>query len=68
MEIKSYQDQAELFVKVYLLSDFVILYTSVICGICACMMVYDITQLFCNVYFKSYPSLSKIKQIEWSNQ
>ncbi|GMI67131.1 hypothetical protein like AT4G19645 [Hibiscus trionum] len=65
MEIKSYQDQAELFVKEYLLSDSIIPYTSVICGICACMMVYDLTQLFCNVYFKSYPSLSKIKQIEW---
>ncbi|KAE8665708.1 Transmembrane protein 56 [Hibiscus syriacus] len=68
MEIKSYQDQAELFVKEYLLSDSIIPYTSVICGICACMMVYDLTQLFCNVYFKSYPSLSKIKQIEWSNR
>ncbi|XP_012489436.1 uncharacterized protein LOC105802381 [Gossypium raimondii] len=68
MEIKSYQNQAELLVKEYLLADSVIPYTSVICGICACKMVYDFTQLFSNVYFKSYPGLSKLQRTEWSNR
>ncbi|PPS13707.1 hypothetical protein GOBAR_AA06910 [Gossypium barbadense] len=68
MEIKSYQNQAELLVKEYLLADSVIPYTSVICGICACKMVYDLTQLFSNVYFKSYPGLSKLQRTEWSNR
>ncbi|XVF14436.1 hypothetical protein REPUB_Repub09cG0059800 [Reevesia pubescens] len=68
MEIKSYHNQAELLVKEYLLADSSIPYTSVICGICACKMAYDLTQLFSNVYFKSYPSLSKVQRTEWCNR
>ncbi|KAH1038323.1 hypothetical protein J1N35_040066 [Gossypium stocksii] len=68
MGIKSYQNPAELLVKEYLLADSFIPYTSIICGICACKMVYDLTQLFSSVYFKSYPSLPKIQRTEWSNR
>ncbi|KAE8678465.1 TRAM protein [Hibiscus syriacus] len=68
MENKSYQNPAELLVKEYLLADSFIPYTSIICGICACKMVYDLTQLFSSVYFKSYPSLSKVQRTEWSNR
>ncbi|MBA0819249.1 hypothetical protein Gohar_019476 [Gossypium harknessii] len=64
MGIKSYQNPAELLVKEYLLADSFIPYTSIICGICACKMVYDLTQLFSSVYFKSYPSLPKIQRTE----
>ncbi|PPR92097.1 hypothetical protein GOBAR_AA28573 [Gossypium barbadense] len=68
MGIKSYRNPAELLVKEYLLADSFIPYTSIICGICACKMVYDLTQLFSSVYFKSYPSLPKIQRTEWSNR
>ncbi|XWS44419.1 hypothetical protein CRYUN_Cryun15aG0043600 [Craigia yunnanensis] len=68
MEIKSYRDQAELLLKEYLLADSFIPHTSVICGICACKMIYDLTQLFSIVYFKSYPSLSEVQRTEWSNR
>ncbi|KAE8655785.1 TRAM protein [Hibiscus syriacus] len=68
MENKSYQNPAELLVKEYLLADSFISYTSIICGICGCKMVYDLTKLFSRVYFKSYPSLSKVQRTEWSNR
>ncbi|XP_039031870.1 TLC domain-containing protein 4-like [Hibiscus syriacus] len=68
MEIQSYQNQAELLLKEYLLANSLIPYTSVICGICACKMVYDLTQLFSSVYFKSYLMLSKAQRNEWNNR
>ncbi|KAJ9147133.1 hypothetical protein P3X46_029328 [Hevea brasiliensis] len=68
MAIKSYQDQAELLLKEYLLAGSSILYTSVIVGICACKMVYDLTQLSSLVYFKSYSNLTKMQRIEWNNR
>ncbi|OMP03557.1 hypothetical protein CCACVL1_02363 [Corchorus capsularis] len=68
MEIKSYQNQAELLLKEYILADSFIPYTSVICGICACKMFYDLTQLLSSFYFKSYPSLTKVQRTEWSNR
>ncbi|TYH52176.1 hypothetical protein ES332_D09G009500v1 [Gossypium tomentosum] len=68
MEIQSYQNQAELLLKEYLLADSFIPYTSVICGIFACKMVYDLTQLFSSVYFKSYLILSKVQRNEWNNR
>ena len=67
MEIKSYQNQAKLPLKEYLLADSFIPYTSVICGICACKMIYDLTQ-FNKVYFKCYPRLSKVQCTEWSSR
>ncbi|KAG4181857.1 hypothetical protein ERO13_A09G008300v2 [Gossypium hirsutum] len=68
MEIQSYQNQAELLLKEYLLADSSIPYTSVICGIFSCKMVYDLTQLFSSVYFKSYLILSKVQRNEWNNR
>ncbi|KAK2377655.1 hypothetical protein P8452_49321 [Trifolium repens] len=68
MKFKSYQNQANLFVKEYLLADPLIPYTSIIGGIFACKMVYDLTQLFCTTHFKSYSSLTKIQRIEWNNR
>ncbi|KAE8661362.1 hypothetical protein F3Y22_tig00113726pilonHSYRG00387 [Hibiscus syriacus] len=68
MEKKSYQNLTELLIKEYVLADSFIPYTSIICGICACKMVYDLTQSFSSVYFKSYSSLSKVQRTEWSNR
>ncbi|XP_061342812.1 uncharacterized protein LOC133288982 [Gastrolobium bilobum] len=68
MKFKSYQNQANLFVKEYLLADPLIPYTSIVGGIFACKMVYDLTQLFSTVYFKSYSSLTKIQRTEWNNR
>lgn len=68
MTMKSYQIQAELLIKEYLLADFIIPYTSIIGGIFACKMVYDLSQLISAVNFKCYSSLSKIQHIEWNNR
>ncbi|XP_057441379.1 uncharacterized protein LOC130733266 [Lotus japonicus] len=68
MKFKSYQNQANLFVKEYLLADPLIPYTSIVGGIFACKMVYDLTQLFSTIHFKSYSSLTKIQRIEWNNR
>ncbi|KAF3445018.1 hypothetical protein FNV43_RR14711 [Rhamnella rubrinervis] len=68
MAIKAYQDQAEQLLKDYVLADPFIPYISIIGGIFACKMVYDLTQLFSSVYFKSYSSLSKIQRVEWNNR
>lgn len=68
MVIKSYQDQAEQLLKEYALADPVMLYVSIIGGIFACKMVYDLTQLISSVHFKSYSSLSKIQRTEWNNR
>ncbi|KAF9587614.1 hypothetical protein IFM89_004446 [Coptis chinensis] len=68
MAIKSYQDQAELLVRDYLLADPFIPYTSVLGGIFACKMVYELAQLISSLYFKSYISLTKIQRVEWNNR
>ncbi|TKY46738.1 Transmembrane protein 56-B [Spatholobus suberectus] len=68
MTFKSYQNQANLFVKEYLLADSLIPYTSVISGILACKMVYDLTQLIGSNFFKIYSSFSKMQRIEWNNR
>ncbi|KAG4961986.1 hypothetical protein JHK86_038854 [Glycine max] len=68
MKFKSYQNRANLFVKEYLLADPLIPYTSIIGGIFACKMVYDLTQLFSTVHFKSYSSLTRIQRVEWNNR
>ncbi|PON89689.1 TRAM/LAG1/CLN8 domain containing protein [Trema orientale] len=68
MVIKSYQDQAEQLLKEYALADPVMPYVSIIGGIFACKMVYDLTQLISSVHFKSYSSLSKIQRTEWNNR
>ncbi|RHN66807.1 hypothetical protein MtrunA17_Chr3g0095641 [Medicago truncatula] len=68
MSLESYQNQANLFVKDYLLADSFIPYTSVFGGIFACKLVYDLTQLIGTNSFKTYSSLSKIQRIEWNNR
>ncbi|XP_043687316.1 TLC domain-containing protein 4-B-like isoform X2 [Telopea speciosissima] len=68
MAIKSYQNQAELLVRDYLLADPFVPYTSVLGGILACKMVYDIMQLISSFYFRSYAALTKIQKIEWNNR
>ncbi|XP_022994862.1 transmembrane protein 56-like [Cucurbita maxima] len=68
MAIKSYQSQADALVKNYLLADRFIPYTSVLGGMLACKLVYDLTQLVSNFYFKSYLGLTKIQRVEWNNR
>ncbi|KAK6116329.1 hypothetical protein DH2020_049956 [Rehmannia glutinosa] len=68
MLIKSYQSQAELLLKNYVSADYFVVCTSVIIGIFACKTVYDLSQLISAVYFKIYLSLTKSRQIEWSNR
>ncbi|KAK7316679.1 hypothetical protein RJT34_00318 [Clitoria ternatea] len=68
MALKSYQNQANLFVKEYLLADPLVPYTSVIGGIAASKMVYDLTHLIGSNSFKSYSSFSKLQRIEWNNR
>ncbi|KAL5731904.1 hypothetical protein ACHQM5_004588 [Ranunculus cassubicifolius] len=68
MAIKSYQNQAELLVKDYLLADSILPYTSVLGSILACKMVYEFGQLISSLSFKSYPGLTKIQRIEWNNK
>ncbi|XP_050230581.1 uncharacterized protein LOC126679574 [Mercurialis annua] len=68
MATKSYQNQAELLLKEYLLDDSFIPCTSIIFGIFASKMVYDLTKLFSAGYFKSYSNLTKFQRIEWNNR
>ncbi|XP_010272304.1 PREDICTED: transmembrane protein 56-B-like isoform X2 [Nelumbo nucifera] len=68
MAIKSYQVQAQMLVRDYLLADPFLPYTSVLGGIFACKMAYDFTQLISSFYFKKYSNLTRIQQIEWNNR
>lgn len=68
MAIKSYHNQAQVLVKNYLLADPFIPYTSILGGILACKLVYDLTRLMSNLYIKSYPGLTKMEKIEWNNR
>ncbi|KAI3465564.1 hypothetical protein Pfo_022227 [Paulownia fortunei] len=68
MVIKSYRSQAELLLQNYIFADSFVVYSSVIIGIFACKMVYDLSQLISAVCFKSYSNLSKSRQIEWNNR
>lgn len=51
-----------------MLADSYALYTSVIGSICACKMVYDLSQVISAAYLKSYSRLSKPQKIEWNNR
>ncbi|KAL9241689.1 hypothetical protein vseg_015769 [Gypsophila vaccaria] len=42
--------------------------TSVLCGILACKLIYDTSQLLSATCFKHYSSLPKMKQVEWDNR
>ncbi|XP_048328274.1 uncharacterized protein LOC107416620 isoform X3 [Ziziphus jujuba] len=68
MAIKAYQDQAEQLLKEYVLADSFVPYISVVGGILACKMVYDLTQLISSIYFKSYSNLSRMQGVEWNNR
>ncbi|KAM7524666.1 hypothetical protein LguiA_014568 [Lonicera macranthoides] len=68
MAFKSYQNQAQVLVKSYLLADPFIPYTSVLGGIFASKVFYDLTQLISTFYFRSYVGLTKIQRIEWNNR
>ncbi|GLT59128.1 hypothetical protein SLA2020_319650 [Shorea laevis] len=68
MAIKSYQNQAQVLVKNYLLTDPFIPYTSILAGILACKVAYDLTQLISNFYIKTYPGLTKMQKMEWNNR
>ncbi|GMJ06858.1 hypothetical protein HRI_004355000 [Hibiscus trionum] len=68
MAIKSYHNQAQLFVKSYLFADPFIPYTSILGGILACKVAYDLTQLISSFYSKTYPGLTKIQRVEWNNR
>ncbi|KAK6141267.1 hypothetical protein DH2020_024983 [Rehmannia glutinosa] len=68
MVINSYRSQAELLRKEYIFADLFAVFSSVIIGIFACKMVYDLCRLISAVCFKGYTNLSKSKQIEWNNR
>ncbi|KAH0901661.1 hypothetical protein HID58_041164 [Brassica napus] len=68
MDVMSYQNQAEGFVKRYLLADPCLPYTSVLTGIFLCKMVYDLMESFSSIHIKSYSALTKMKRIEWNNR
>ncbi|KAK6150201.1 hypothetical protein DH2020_017726 [Rehmannia glutinosa] len=68
LAFKSYQNQAEVLVRNYVLADPYIPYTSVLGGILTCKLVYDLTQLISTFYFRSYNGLTKIQRIEWNNR
>ncbi|CAK9136208.1 unnamed protein product [Ilex paraguariensis] len=68
MAFKSYQNQAKVLVKDYLLADPFIPYTSILGGLFACKMVYDLIQLISAFSCKSYTSLTKMQRIEWNNR
>ncbi|KAH1066292.1 hypothetical protein J1N35_031279 [Gossypium stocksii] len=68
MAIKSYKNQAQMLVKNYLLADPFAPYTSILGGILACKVVYDLTDLISSFYIKTYPSLTKIQRVDWNNR
>ncbi|KAG5413473.1 hypothetical protein IGI04_001040 [Brassica rapa subsp. trilocularis] len=68
MDVMPYQNQAEGFVKRYLLADPCLPYTSVLAGIFLCKMVYDLMESFSSIHIKSYSALTKMKRIEWNNR
>ncbi|KDP33102.1 hypothetical protein JCGZ_13546 [Jatropha curcas] len=68
MASKSYQSQAEVLVKNYLLAAPFFPYTSILGGVFASKVAYDLTQLISTFYIKPYSGLTKIQRIEWNNR
>ncbi|GLT53066.1 hypothetical protein SLA2020_263620 [Shorea laevis] len=68
LAFKSYQSQAQVLVRNYLLADPFIPYTSILGGMFLCKLAYDLSQLISTFYFKSYNGLTKIQRIEWNNR
>lgn len=52
----------------HLLKEYQFEYTSVLCGIFACKLVYGLSQFVSGICFKHYSTLPKMKQIEWDNR
>ncbi|XP_039049115.1 TLC domain-containing protein 4-like [Hibiscus syriacus] len=68
MAMKSYKDQAHMLVKNYLLADPFVPYTSILSGMLASKLVYDLTDLISSFYIKTYPSITKIQRVDWNNR
>ncbi|KAL8160757.1 hypothetical protein V2J09_002294 [Rumex salicifolius] len=68
MTIKSFPHQAKVLLHKYLLGDSFLPYTSILGGILVCKVIYDLTQLFSALYFRSYESLTRIQKVEWNNR
>ncbi|CAN0913089.1 TLC domain-containing protein 4-B [Linum grandiflorum] len=68
MAIEAYRSQAKVLVKSYLFADPFVPYTSVLGGVVACKVVYDLTQLISTFYIKAYSGLTKMQRVEWNNR
>ncbi|KAL4622173.1 hypothetical protein ACB092_06G278700 [Castanea dentata] len=68
MGITLYQNHAGQLLNDYVLADSFIPYTSIVGGIFASKVVYDLTRTISSIYFKSYASLSKMQRVEWNNR
>ncbi|KAL8151635.1 hypothetical protein V2J09_021443 [Rumex salicifolius] len=68
MTIESYQNQAQVLVNDYLFGDSIVPYTSILSGVLACKVIYDLSEIFSTLYFKSYAGLPKLQRIEWKNR
>uniref|UniRef100_A0A7C9CKR7 TLC domain-containing protein n=1 Tax=Opuntia streptacantha TaxID=393608 RepID=A0A7C9CKR7_OPUST len=68
MMISDYQEWVNQVFREYSLHHQWIPCTSIICGILACKLVYDISKIISGTFFKSYSSLPKMKKIEWDNR
>lgn len=68
MTMEAYRSQAEVLVKSYLLADTIVPFTSVVAGILACKLVYDLSELVSMFYFRTYSSLTKTQRTEWNNR
>ncbi|KAL8508376.1 hypothetical protein ACS0TY_018838 [Phlomoides rotata] len=68
LAFKSYQNQAGVLVRNYVLADPYIPYSSVLGGMLTCKLIYDLSQLISTFYFRTYNGLTKIQRIEWNNR
>ncbi|KAK6916925.1 TRAM/LAG1/CLN8 homology domain [Dillenia turbinata] len=68
MVLQSYHSQAQVLVWNYLLADPFVPYTSVLGGLFACKLLYELSQLFFSFYSKSYSGLTKVQKMEWNNR
>ncbi|XVE88486.1 hypothetical protein DITRI_Ditri19aG0073200 [Diplodiscus trichospermus] len=59
---------ALMLVRKYLLADSFIPYTSILVGILACKVAYDLTQSISSFHIKTYGGLTKIQRVEWNNR
>ncbi|KNA24639.1 hypothetical protein SOVF_013820 [Spinacia oleracea] len=66
--ITYYQNWATQLLKEYLFEYPWVPCTSVVCGIFACRLVYNLSQLINGICFKHYSTLPKMKKIEWDNR